>query len=818
MTLTAATGAMFGVVENAHVLDYTATEGSAVTVTVRKGDAAAAESDYTYTDTDKTIVFHTAGTYTVTVTAEMNKKSDAESVSITVAAATTQVTVSDLTIAAKGDALYGHVGQTHTLQYTVTPSTETGTVVVEKQEGENWTAVEGAYSVETGELVFDAVGLYRVTVSAAGGRAVSKIIGITGIEATVTAALTTEGAYGKITSEYLLTTDITLCTGDKINDTTVVKFTKTVDGVSADAQENVDYTYTSGTGAVQFGRPGKYTIEVSCSRADVDATSKTIAIEIQPVYDPIISLEVGNGDDQSRAVVEEGTAVSVRSSVVYSEPDVKKSEDFVVYAQTQDGCIEADDTLYEWVGEGHDSFRPLVAGMYQIKLAAAGALDTQAEKVVVVEATVAPIVLELTAEKTNGYVRVANAGGDITYTVRRASGVGDPYFGGYTIGYSAGDAGVTASAAQGGVHVTATDSCSASVIVTFTHKTYSYIQVTLEIPVGFVTDLENSPVLGEDPFGGTYGRLIPSTGLMLYYDAKVGDTQIGYENVEYTVEDVNLFKSDGSQHSDVVINKLYDMVDYPFILVRNFENNTATGTVTVKMTAKSGVNTAVATKVFTVRPLDKDAPSDKDHVNVEGLNEYIANIYGREDTNFDKIMSSSNRQNMMISKKGIVINSGQWGTGNIAVVEPNGVDNFQLDFKYTVLKRLGADNKASFAVNFRTGKWEGYCGSQTAFYAEKQSENIVAGYWGDNTSKTEGTHPPATIGSTIHVRFTHTVDGNVVHFVWKWSADGENYNDWLQFDVNKSTSQGNIGAPVYAMQFNHEDGSYCLGGMKLTVL
>ena len=535
----------------------------------------------------------------------------------------------------------------------------------------------------------------------------------------VTLAAAADATIGVVENVHVLGYDVT--SGSTV-DVSVKK-----DGKAATAS---DYTYTESSKEIVFHAVGQYVITVKATLNGLSDES-TVSIGIAATAEAFesddfeIILEVGDGEDKSYAVVEEGNSVAVNIEVKYADGDSKKTENLEVYRYnvTENKYEIVGVESYEWVGEGYTEFKPLIAGLYRIKYEAESTLGEIASTVAAVDATVAPIKLSYDpAILTNGWVRLGVSSSVLSYLVEREGGDGVAYVANYDISYEVSKTGVTAEAATEGtgVSLTATTSDTATVKVIYTHKTNPYYSETLEIPVSFVTDVANSPVLGEDPFGGTIGELVPSIGLMLYFDASVDGEQISYENVEYTVVTSSLESSNNS--ASPVIYKLYDMAQYPYIIIENFENNTATGTVTVKMTAKNGDAVASATKTFLVDPFEKDSAGG---TNVAGLNEYAKKVFDIKDANYDKITAFDMRQNMVVSKEGIVFRR-KYGTGNLLCVEPNGADNFQVDFTYAVINRQG-NNKASFAVNARTNRWEGYCGSQMAFYAEGESTTIHSG-------------------------------------------------------------------------------------------
>ncbi len=573
------------------------------------------------------------------------------------------------------------------------------------------------------------------------------------------------------------------------------------------AVAGTDYTYAEATKTYTFNVAGAYTITVSATRnGKTVSRTLTLAVADTTVNAPVITFSA------DRTSVEEGTAVALTANVAYDTEhgDAEGTKTYEVFVQDGTKFVNADENFYEF-NTDHMSFTPLVAGVYQIKLTVNSAKGQTADEAVTVTATLVEITLTWTTQATvNGWLRYALEGGDIVYAVTG-------YTGGYAVTYTADNAVVSAGAATNGtgVRVSATESNTATVKVTYTHKSDSSVKKELTMPVSFVSDLENAPILGEDPFGGTYGTLIPSTGLMLYFDVKdKNNTALTYNDITYEIVSTDLKKSDGTALDTVSINKLYDMNDYPFILVENFENNTATGTVTVKLTATKDGAVAAATKVFTVTPLVKDSAGGK---NVEGLNAYADRVFDRGAMNFDKIASFDTRQNMVLSKEGFISNRA-WANGNMFCVEPN-ANNFQLDFTYTVMQRTGDRNKASFTVNYRMGNWDSWNSDQTSFYAESEATTTSAGYWGaSNKTDWSSNLPDATIGKVILARLTHTVTDGIVTFHWQWSEDGTTYNDWLKYTVNESTENKNMGARVSAMQFNFEQGSFRIGGITLTHL
>lgn len=708
--------------------------------------------------------------------------------------------LSDVTLSSEN----AEVGEEITLTYV---ASATCTVTVSVKKGEDAAAeTDYTYNAETKKIIFNAVGSYTVTVEAKlGDNTVSKTATVTIVLAKPVLSDLDVSEKGDV--------DTAIDLGYTVDGESVV--TVSVKKGAADVAE-ADYTFDAENKQITFKKPGNYTVTVIATRNEMTAEkSAQIRIVDPNAPKPEITLTA------AESTVTEGAAVALTASVAYAEGTEKEEEGFTVTVKQGETYVAADASAYELVATGNKSFKPLVAGEYKITFTASNTQGGFSEKTVEITAEIADITLGWNHGLTpvNGYLRMATGatGTDLVYTA-------EGYAGGYDVTVEKSVAAAVGTLSDGMLSVSSAEADTVTYKIVYTHKADASVKKELSVTVGFVSDLVNAPVLGEDAFGGTYGRLIPSTGLMLYFNANDKDgNALTYADITYEIVSENIQLSDKSSDKakndfDIVIEKLHGLDNYPYILVKNFENNTATGTVTVKLTATKDGATAAATKVFEVKPLDKDGlkADGSDKKNCEGLNAYIDAVTGgkKGGANFDKIISYDNRQNSVVSKDGFIVSRG-WANGNIMVVEPNGEDNFQVDFDYTPLLRQGDNTKVSFAINYRTGKWDGYCSSQTAFYAEGSATDITAGYWGSKIDQQEGEKPDCTLGTTIKVRIIHTVEGSVVTFKYQW-LKGESYVDWLTYKADKSTENGNIGAPVYALQFNHEAGGYMIGNVKLT--
>ncbi|MCI8458374.1 MAG: hypothetical protein HFE46_01740 [Clostridia bacterium] len=595
---------------------------------------------------------------------------------------------------------------------------------------------------------------------------------------------------------------------------------------------DAEYTYTHSTGIIVFHVTGEFTVTVLAEkdgRSDEGAVTLRIgAYAAAPAGSaPVITLRWS--DDTNAAKIEEGSVLPLTARVAFAAGDTQTASDWQVskFDGERFAPVEQAAGVYEWQ-HGHAVFRPLAPGLYRITLSAQSESGSS-HKTVGVEACAARLSLALSDEValTNGRVRLLTAtSSGIAYTVRNAAGNGEAYLGNYDVRIEKDDPAVTVEKAEEDtvLRVSSQTDSTALVTVTYAHRTVADAVYSLSVPVGFVSDLENAPAFGADPFGGTCDTLLPSTGLVLYHNVTAADGRpLSYADVQYEVIDSSLTRAKQTNGQSTLVAKVYADVrgntNYPFVLVEDFENNTSSGTVTVRLTATSNGVSASAVKVFTVTPLSSNVTGKFD--DAAGLNNYISQVYDIGATDYDVITSGNNRQNMVVGKEGLIVNRA-WGGGDIVCVQPNGADNFRLDFRYTVLNRLDVNadtkNKASFSVHFRTGKFEGWNSNQTAFYAENSDQTITAGYWGAGDTVWSNEKPEVRIGTPLHVRLTHTVTDGAVRYLWQWSYDGETYTDWISYSMATSGNAGDIGAPVYALQFIHEAGCYLLGGMTLTLL
>ncbi len=598
--------------------------------------------------------------------------------------------------------------------------------------------------------------------------------------------------------------------------------TYTVKKGGEDATANTDYTASVNKNVITitFETAGNYTVTVTATR---NGLQETKSVEIQ-VTDPsaakpvITEFKLGEGTTE----LTEGDAAQNLNVTATYEGTAADTMEFKVLVKNGGNFEDAPEANYKVEGDATKTFRALLAGEYKIEVTVTAENGNSVNGEITVN--VKPVELELalaaqqTATQTNGWYRVAkNTETTFTYTVGTAT-----YLDGYNVTYGKTiDTANIEAGAEKSVKVNLDDVNTVTYTVVYTHKTVVDKSFTLSIPVSYVSDLANSPVLGEDPFGGTYGELISATALQLYWNV----TDKATEGTQLPLADISYEIVDGSNTTGVSATTAHiaDNAQFPYyVLIEDWVAGNATGEVAVKLTATKDGQTAAATKVFKVNTL-------ADPNNPKGVNEYAQKVMGEKskDMNFDIIMERGNRENIAFTKDGIVEHrsgAGGWGPqANIFCAEPHLADNFQIDFDFTI---YGRDNggKVALTVNFRTGNFNGWSND---FYLESNNNaaNISIygggnGYgtqsWENNSYGVDG-KPGATVGSVTHVRMKHSVAEGNVTFECTWSTDGENYYPWWTFVTASSTDQGNVASPVEAIQFRHNAGCFGITNFTLTV-
>ncbi len=279
VTLTAEEGYETGELNVQHTLSYTATDGSEVTVSVKKGSENATSSDCTYNTSS--VTFLKAGKYTITVKAEKDGLSDEESLTCTAYAAAPVLT--DATLRAKSGAKYGRTGQEHILNYTASAGSEASVSV--KKDGHNAEAADYTYTEATKIITFNRVGEYEVIVTAAkNGQQTKKsaCISVYDLEApgfTEAASIAAKAGAtaGKVGNVHVISW--------QVEAEAEVVFYK--NGQLAVA--GTDYNFNETNKEVTFLTEGEYEVVVVAVGADSKVAKSVASIDITGGENPVIS-------------------------------------------------------------------------------------------------------------------------------------------------------------------------------------------------------------------------------------------------------------------------------------------------------------------------------------------------------------------------------------------------------------------------------------------------------------------------------------------------------------------------------------------------
>ncbi len=658
------------------------------------------------------------------------------------------------------------------------------------------------YDEENNTIVFNTAGTFEVTVTATSlnGKSVSRSvqIAITLAEPELS-EITLDPAVAELTGGEGATAETTV--SFTVDAESKVSVTVKQDGVA------IENAYEEESKKVTLSAAGIYVIEVTAERNGYTVTRfATFIVRNSSAAVPEVSFTATN------ATVEEGSATTLTVNVGYGEGATKKDEKFDIFTKNGSNFENADPNDYEW-NEDAKTFTPKVAGIYRIRLTVLTAEGASTQSDVTVTAIAANVELSIDGNlMTNGWIRlVSGSDQDIAYTVTG-------YAEAYDISYEADIEDATIGKASVGTAVTVSLNEPNTVIykIVYTHKTADK-KVELSIPVSFVSDL-NAPVLGEDPFGGTYDGLIPSTGLMLYYDVTtdaVASEQIAAENVSFEVAATSDLKDGGTVSIETVNGQNYVVV--------NDNAYKANGKITLKMSATVDGKTVAAHKTFTVTAVGN---------NDTEITKYIKNVVKSEyaPSNMRFIGNDKIRQNMVVSQTGIVHyrNGGEALEKELLRLDVNAgigtkTKQYRIDFKFTVLQD---DNDMNLMVGFRTGNWDGWVG-QLGYrpnYVQNGSDWVktdkleVQGWGlGDGSHETDASRlKSAAAGTVVYGRVERTISGSNVSYTAYWS-DTEN-GDFAEV-CKYTSSSGNAAKDTFAMQIgvSGSNGFY-LENLKYTVL
>lgn len=697
--------------------------------------------------------------------------------------------VKDVSITAADGSSYGKAGALHQVTYTVPEGCKVATSV---KLGDAF-ATMADYSYIDGGYIFYAAGEYTITVYASKGGMLGSAeakITVTASEASVSdvqikaAAGETPGKAGALhVLSYAADADCEI----------EVEIKK--DGVPA-----TDVEFNKVYNTLVFGSAGKYTVTVTATIGEASDSAET-QIEISAADAPTVTLTL------DRATVKEGEEVTLNHTAAYPIGDFRKAESVsaLYRAGTAGEYFAAEADTYTVNG---DRFTPHVAGEWKIVYKAQSSGGAEGEASAAFKCDPAEVTLSsLTGEWQR--IRTSHAT-DLGYA---AEGAAEKYNVTYDVH---GVSGVEAQKGDGNsVRVTAANVDCFTVTVVYTHKVVTSLKKTVDILVYSVDSLTYAPAWGADPFDGMPSEVLTSVGHMFYFDAiSCGGVkrELTGRNATFEVENASV-----TSGASVDIMCAADNDDYPYVLVSNFGNNSATGSFTVKMTLTDPATgySAVARKDFTVRATKNNAAVIRDYVKNNSF-------YRIAQMNFDNAAQYS-QENMVLTKTGTIMQRGNadFSTGDFAHMDfEQATADCRLEFKFTQLGCNASSGEVWLGIGLRTvtqdGGWVGFFD----LHVVDGRLDITNGL---GTAVKEylfaAERPLAENGTTMYVRIDRRVNGSLAEFtIYVKTEEDAPFVTYYRCTYNVSTSEKNAGAPVKQYQFTHRNNGGCYAVEDVTVI
>lgn len=384
----------------------------------------------------------------------------------------------------------------------------------------------------------------------------------------------TGAEYGKVNEMHKL--DWTIkgdCTGTAV---TVKK--------SAQAAAAADYEYTEQTKKIVFKTIGSYTVSLKASNGEKSAT-KSASVNITDFDAPVVTVPA-----DGRGYVER--EVDFAPTVTYASGDSKASEEVTV---TFGGNAATADTDYTLTG---GKFTPKKVGEYKITVSATSTKGKSGQAVWTY--TASPVgAADVDKDQTNlatfptennRLLVESNKATDFVYTAQDYDKNEFDVVVSLKKGETAVENAVTHNEDEKKLSVNVAEDGDYTLNIKFTNKADSTKVSDLTWEITVKADI-HAPELGDDPFDGTWNKLVTNIGLALYFDAEDDKANLTYSNVTYELVD----NADGSARAEgaqIVSTGTY--ANHPYLIA------TAAGKITVKMTVSDGVNSVSATKEFTV--------------------------------------------------------------------------------------------------------------------------------------------------------------------------------------------------------------------------
>ncbi len=382
--------------------------------------------------------------------------------------------------------------------------------------------------------------------------------------------------------------------------------TVTVKKGGADATTGTDYEYVEQSKKITFKTAGLYTVTLKASNGE-KSISKSVSLEITEIGAPVLTMP-----QESSAYVNEQTDFAYQ--VTYDAADAKATESVAVtYKADAQAAAQTvtDNAEYYTLLDG--KFTPKKTGEYTVTVSVTSVKSLTAQGVWVLTSLEEGMVLITKTEDPDWRIE----DGKILVETNTAT-----EFAFDTKGYNA-DRFTVAKSLQKGENdksdmvvlsaaadlltVTAAEAGDYVLTVTFTSKSDNTKVSSATWNIRVRDDI-TPPEFGADPFDGTWDKLIPNVGMMLYFDATDDKATLTYRNVTYTI--VNNDDGTATATGAAIVNSgVY--ANYPYLKA------TGIGKITVEMAVSDGANTVKAQKVFTV----ENAATDRAH------DVYFANAY-----------------------------------------------------------------------------------------------------------------------------------------------------------------------------------------------
>ena len=585
-------------------------------------------------------------------------------------------------------------------------------------------------------------------------------------------------AKGKVNEAHKLNWDITGKTDSTVITVTVKKGDPAVDAAAT------DYEYVEQSQKITFKTVGHYAVTLKAANG-TKASSKSAAIDISEFADPVIN---GMPADSSVYVDDE---LDYAPTVTYDTGDSKATENTSV---TLDGSPATEGTDYT-IASG--KFTPKKAGEYKVTFTATSAKGKSANKTWTLTASpLGDVIVNATAPsaptENDRYLVERGVATDFTYTVQGY--VEENFNVSVTLTKDSADKSsmVEHTAADKKLTVTATEDGDYTLTITFTHKTDADNHGSATWNIRVKADI-NAPEFGLDPFGGTWTNLKPNIGMRLYFDAtddKV--SSLTYANVTYTVE------SAGTTGANIVSTGSY--ANYPYLIA------TAAGTATVKITVSDGINSASATKDFTV-----EAAADHTY---DG---YFKTVYTGTDNMFSSSLAvwvdgfnatAGNVPNaattLIVTKNGLISSRGDVNQTDSLIGVAAESNAFTIEFDFTLLY-VNADMNTLWFTPYEGTNALGNIG-----FNWTGSNNQLNGSFADagvgTANSTHASVAKPAVGTTVKLRLQKSGTSLTISL----STDGNTYNNIISATMTGDKTIANV------FIWCCDAGDYMIENIKLT--